>query len=147
MYTTTRVYVYVSIPRHELSYNDMNQQFDFCPPYNSVNITTSILYLHENVWKLSPPTSLIYKPRHTLNNGNVIASKHVLVFDTQIKTRCVKRLKYTCVSKYLQFQCKGINNVNWQSFTIHNFKQLRMTRHLQHLTWLTSTVLTKIKST
>ena len=36
-------------------------------------------------------------------NNNAITSKHILLFNIQIKTRCIKRSKYSYISKFLKF--------------------------------------------
>ena len=65
-----------------------------------------------------------------MNNKYVTPSKDILILDIQIKTRCVKRLKYNYISKCLQFHRWSINIKNLQCFTINAKKRIMLGKRL-----------------
>ena len=65
-----------------------------------------------------------------MSNKYVTPSKDILILDIQIKTRCVKRLKYNYISKCLQFHRWSINIKNLQCFTINAKKRIMLGKRL-----------------
>ena len=93
-----------------------------------INLSTFIACLETF---LSDNRKLYQKPlpsdNFNINNKNGIPSKYILIFDIQIKTRCVKRLKWTHISKCLKLQRRSIN-WNLQHFSIKAKKWTKPTK-------------------